>query len=194
MFIWKRMRLTFRWVVMWRIHNTFVKSVNPMTDIFFCTRIFLNPCTIMHNTVLTYCKCYHSARYELGFLMKGIHWFLADFFKSCVQLKSQLFSCSSLKRPKPQSATWRTYKTPSERSSSVIRACHCNLCWSRSKSWRYCHTCFTGYVLLSLEISCPLQIPNVNPGVLQCLYTVLYELEKIMVYSLGKPTNESVLF
>lgn len=141
------------------------------SQIFFfsCTKIFLNPYTIMHNALSPCCKWYHSARCELGFLMTGTHWFLADISKSCVQLKSQLFSCSSLKRRKPQSATWRTYKTPSERSSSVIKACHCNLCWSRSKSWRYCHTHLTGYVLLSLEISCPFQIPNVKPGVLQCL-------------------------
>lgn len=183
MFIWKRMQLTFRWVVTWRTHTTFVINVNLITDIFFCTKIFLNPCKIMHNTLLPCCKCYRSARCELGFLMKGIHLFLADIFKSCVQLKSQLFSCSSLKRPNPRRATWKTYKTPSERSSSVIRACHCQLCWSRSKSWRYCHSHLTGCVLLSLEVSCPLQIPNVNPGVLWCLNTELYELETVRVYS-----------
>lgn len=122
---------------------------------FSCTRIFLNACLNMCNTLLPYCKCCHSARCELGFLVKRVHWFLASIFKSCVQLKSQLSSNSSLKRPKPQSATWKTCKTPSERSSSVIRACHYSLCWSRSKSWRYCHTHMTGYVLLSLEISCP---------------------------------------
>lgn len=101
-------------------------------------------------------KCYHCARGELGFLIKGVHQFLADIFKSYTQPNSQFFSSSSLKRPKPRSATWKTYKTLSERSSSVIRACHCRLCWSRSKSWRYCHTHLTGYVLLFWETSCPL--------------------------------------
>lgn len=145
MFIWRRMRHTFRWVVMWRIHTTLFKSMNPIADIF-----------IVHSTLLPCYKCYHWARDELGFLIKGVHKFLADIFKSYTQPNSQLFSRSSLKRPKRQSATWRTYKTLSERSSSVIRACHCRLCWSRSKSWRYCHTRLTGYVLLFWEISCPL--------------------------------------
>lgn len=129
------------------------------SEILFLYQNALNPCTIMHNTPFPYCKCYFSARWELGFLMKGICWFLADVFKSCEQLKSQLFSCSSSKRPKPQNATWKTFKTPSGRSSSVIKACRCSLCWSRSKSWRYCHTRLAGYVLPSLAIRCPPQIP-----------------------------------